>query len=70
MTGTDSRGGTLLHAMSRFTVVAGTDDWAYGQATAGALAGSNPDRAIDNADSREYFGENATRRSLRTRLAR
>ena len=67
MTGTDSRGGTLVHEMSHFTVVAGTDDWAYGQAAAGALAGSHPDRAIDNADSHEYFGENTPYRNVRRR---
>jgi peptidyl-Lys metalloendopeptidase len=64
MTGTDSKGGTLVHEMSHFTVVAGTDDWVYGQAAAAALAGSHPDRAIDNADSHEYFGENDPRRTL------
>jgi peptidyl-Lys metalloendopeptidase len=58
MTGTDSRGGTLVHEMSHFTVVAGTDDLAYGQQAAGQLAGSDPDKAIRNADSHEYFGEN------------
>jgi peptidyl-Lys metalloendopeptidase len=58
LTGTDSKGGTLVHEMSHFTVVAGTDDWAYGQSAAAALAVSNPARAIENADSHEYFGEN------------
>ena len=67
ITGTDSRGGTLLHEMSHFTVVAGTDDWAYGQTAAGALAGSDPARAVDNADSHEYFGENSPNRNLRRR---
>jgi peptidyl-Lys metalloendopeptidase len=65
MTGTDSKGGTLVHEMSHFTVVAGTDDCVYGQAAAGALAGSAPDRAIDNADSHEYFGENNPYRTVR-----
>lgn len=65
MTGTDSKGGTLVHEMSHFTVVAGTDDWVYGQAGAAALAGSDPARAADNADSHEYFGENDPRRSAR-----
>ena len=51
-------GGTLVHEMSHFTVVAGTDDWAYGQSAAAALAVSNPARAIENADSHEYFAEN------------
>lgn len=58
LTGTDSKGGTLVHEMSHFTVVAGTDDWAYGQSAAAALAVSNPARAIENADSHEYFAEN------------
>jgi len=64
-TGTDSKGGTLVHELSHFTVVAGTNDWAYGQDAAGALAGSDPARAVDNADSHEYFGENNPRRALR-----
>ena len=35
-----------------------TDDWAYGQSAAASLVTSNPRKAIDNADSHEYFGEN------------
>jgi peptidyl-Lys metalloendopeptidase len=58
LTGTDSKGGTLVHEMSHFTVVAGTDDLAYGQSAASQLAASDPDKAINNADSHEYFGEN------------
>jgi peptidyl-Lys metalloendopeptidase len=58
MTGTDSKGGTLIHEMSHFTVVAGTDDWAYGQSAAANLARNNPTRAVDNADNHEYFAEN------------
>ena len=58
MTGTDSKGGTLVHEMSHFNVVAGTDDHAYGQSAAAALAISNPNQAVDNADSHEYFAEN------------
>lgn len=58
MTGTDSKGGTLVHEMSHFNVVAGTDDHVYGQSGAASLAISNPAQAIDNADSHEYFGEN------------
>jgi len=56
--GTDSKAGTLIHEMSHFTVVAGTDDWVYGQAGAKNLAISDPAKAIDNADSHEYFAEN------------
>ena len=58
MTGTDSKAGTLVHEMSHFTVVAGTDDWAYGQPAAKSLAISDPAKALDNADSHEYFAEN------------
>jgi peptidyl-Lys metalloendopeptidase len=56
-TGTDSRGGTLVHEMSHFNVVAGTDDWAYGKAACQKLA-KRAAKAIDNADSHEYFAEN------------
>jgi peptidyl-Lys metalloendopeptidase len=58
MTGTDSKGGTLVHEMSHFTAVAGTDDWVYGQSGAASLAISDPNKAVDNADSHEYFAEN------------
>ena len=57
-TGTDSRAGTLVHESSHFTVVAGTDDYAYGQTAAHNLALSNPAQAVMNADSHEYFAEN------------
>jgi len=57
-TGTDSKAGTLVHETSHFTVVAGTQDYAYGQTAAKSLALSNPAQAIMNADSHEYFAEN------------
>jgi peptidyl-Lys metalloendopeptidase len=56
--GTDSKGGTLVHELSHFNAVAATDDHAYGQSAAASLAISNPTRALDNADSHEYFAEN------------
>jgi peptidyl-Lys metalloendopeptidase len=58
LTGTDSRGGTLLHELSHFDVVAATDDHVYGQQGAAELARTDPARAVNNADSHEYFGEN------------
>ncbi|ADO74040.1 M35 family metallo-endopeptidase [Stigmatella aurantiaca] len=58
LTGTDSKAGTLIHEMSHFTVVAGTDDHAYGQSAAKSLAMSQPTQARDNADNHEYFAEN------------
>ncbi|MGH8853456.1 MAG: M35 family metallo-endopeptidase [Telluria sp.] len=59
VTGTDSRGGTLVHELSHFDVVAGTDDHVYGHQGAAELARTNPARAVNNADSHEYFGENS-----------
>jgi peptidyl-Lys metalloendopeptidase len=58
MNGTDSKAGTLVHEMSHFDVVANTDDVVYGQTGAKNLAISNPNDAIRNADSHEYFAEN------------
>ncbi len=58
MTGTDSKAGTIVHELSHFNVVAGTDDLAYGQSGAKSLANSSPNSAIRNADSHEYFAEN------------
>ncbi|HEY9237404.1 MAG TPA: M35 family metallo-endopeptidase [Burkholderiaceae bacterium] len=57
-TGTDSKAGTLVHEMSHFDVVAGTEDYAYGQSAAADLAATNPANALDNADNHEYFAEN------------
>lgn len=58
LTGTDSKGGTIIHEVSHFTVVAGTDDIVYGQTGAKNLAISDPNGATNNADSHEYFAEN------------
>lgn len=58
LTGTDSKGGTIVHETSHFDVVAGTDDWVYGQSGAKSLALSDPTKALDNADTHEYFAEN------------
>ncbi|KAL4246974.1 secreted metalloproteinase M35 [Abortiporus biennis] len=57
-TGTDSKGGTLIHESSHFTANAGTEDYVYGQSAAKSLASSNPTEAINNADNHEYFAEN------------
>jgi len=58
VSGTDSRGGTLIHELSHFTAVAGTDDHVYGQTGAASLAASDPTQALNNADNHEYFAEN------------
>jgi peptidyl-Lys metalloendopeptidase len=57
-TGTDSKAGTIVHELSHFNVVAGTDDNVYGQSLCRQLARDNPAEAIANADSHEYFAEN------------
>lgn len=57
-TGTDSRAGTLIHELSHFTVIAGTQDYAYGQTAAKNLAKTDAAKARKNADSHEYFAEN------------
>jgi peptidyl-Lys metalloendopeptidase len=56
--GTDSRGGTIIHEMSHFTVNGGTKDNAYGQTAAKNLASRTPSKAVANADNHEYFAEN------------
>lgn len=58
MTGTDSKAGTVIHEASHFNVVADTDDVAYGHSSCKSLAQNDPNRAIENADSHEYFAEN------------
>jgi peptidyl-Lys metalloendopeptidase len=62
-TGTDSKAGTLVHEMSHFDVVAGTRDRAYGQSACMNLANSQPQFAVMNADSHEYFAENTPARN-------
>jgi peptidyl-Lys metalloendopeptidase len=57
-TGTDSKGGTLIHESTHFTANAGTEDYVYGQSGCKSLAVSNSNEAINNADSHEYFAEN------------
>jgi len=44
--------------VSHFNVVSGTDDIVYGQAGAKNLAATDPNGALNNADSHEYFVEN------------
>lgn len=55
--GTDSQAGTLIHETSHFDIVAGTDDYAYGQSSCKRLASRDPNRAVFNADNYEYFAE-------------
>ncbi len=52
-TGTDSKAGTVLHEHSHASAY--TDDITYGQANCRHLAVNNPDKAVQNADSHEYY---------------
>ncbi len=63
-TGTDTQGGTLIHEASHFAVIANTEDYAYGQADAKALAKNSPDKAVNNAENYDYFAENNPKLSM------
>jgi len=56
-TGYDSKAGTIVHEISHFTSVGGTQDYAYGQSACKSLAKSNPKNASKNADNYTYFSE-------------
>lgn len=55
--GIDSQAGVLIHETSHFDVVAGTDDYTYGQSSCKRLASRDPNRAVFNADNYEFFAE-------------
>jgi len=55
----DSKAGTIIHEISHFTPVAGTQDFQYGVSGCQQLARTNPNQAVRNADSCEYMAENA-----------
>jgi len=56
--GFNSQGGTFIHETTHFTVVAGTEDNAYGEDACEQLAKESPEKAVQNADSNEFFAEN------------
>ena len=58
VTGSDSQAGTIIHELSHFTILAGTDDHVYGKDKAKQLAITSPEKALNNADNHEYFAEN------------
>lgn len=64
--GADSKAGIIIHELSHFNIVADTDDVIYGTSGSRGLANSNPDAAVRNADSYEYFAENPFGRSMPT----
>jgi hypothetical protein len=58
-TGKDSKAGTLAHEMSHFDDIGGTKDHVYGADNAKALATTDSNKALNNADSFEYYTEGA-----------
>lgn len=55
-----TRAGTIIHELSHFTVVAGTDDICYSRSECSDMAVRRAPDAIINADSYQYFAEDVT----------
>ena len=55
-----TREGTIVHELSHFLRVAGTDDHCYSRSACRDMATYDTRRAIDNADSYQYFTEDVT----------
>lgn len=56
--------GTIVHEMTHFDVTNATDDHCYSRSNCEAFAQANPDHAIRNADSYQYFSEDAAANSF------
>lgn len=55
-----TREGTIVHEISHFMHVAATEDHCYSRTECTRMASDDPQRAIDNADSYQYFTEDVT----------
>lgn len=55
-----SKAGTIVHEISHFEVVASTEDHCYSRSLCREMAERSPGRALDNADSYQYFVEDVT----------
>jgi len=55
----NERVNTIVHEMSHFRSLGGTNDYAYGKPNCQALARNNPNQASRNADNICYFSESA-----------
>jgi len=55
--GFDTKAGTLIHELSHFSDICGTNDYVYGVTGARNLARTNPGQAVANADNYEYYCE-------------
>jgi hypothetical protein len=58
--GNGTRAGTIIHEVSHFTIVAGTDDFCYSREVCTKMAIDTPQEALRNADSYQYFVEDVT----------
>ena len=52
--------GTIVHEVSHFMLVAATEDHCYTRNECSAMARRDPRRAVENADSYQYFTEDVT----------
>ncbi|MCG3267677.1 M35 family metallo-endopeptidase [Yoonia sp. I 8.24] len=55
-----TREGTIVHELSHFIRVADTDDHCYSRSDCADMARTDVRRALDNADSYQYFTEDVT----------
>lgn len=61
LSGIDSKSGTLIHELSHFSILGGTNATraeVYGTSNALNLADNDPNYAVQNAENYEYFAEN------------
>ncbi len=58
--GNGTRAGTIIHEITHFTTVAGTDDICYSREVCTDMAFESPQDALMNADSYQYFVEDVT----------
>lgn len=54
-----TRAGTIIHEMTHFNVVGSTDDYCYSRPVCMDFARTTPNQAVRNADSFQYFTEDA-----------
>lgn len=54
-----TRAGTIIHEMSHYDAVGGTNDNCYNRDVCSDFARTAPNRAANNADSYQYFAEDA-----------
>ena len=52
--------GTIIHEISHFEVVAGTEDFCYSRSDCGLMGPRTPEDAIANADTYQYFAEDVS----------